>query len=219
MPVPISCPYCNTGFTLAEVPPARRATCPRCGEAFPIHEDAEERSPGTVPTTTVTPAEAPFPGPGIASALPQPRSRWPLIVAVLAVVAIGTGLAVYILQGRFGARPGPPPPLEPELHVTLPGALVGLGLLPPDCNVAFAVQPGPLLGYAARTNRDPLDLLAQAGVPARVFATLGRRRDLARRDRSHRRRHPDRPRSRVPAHRGAHAPPAARRRGAVPPTV
>src|SRR5437868_1184384 len=36
MPVRLSCPSCNTAFTLPELPPDRRATCPRCGDAFAV---------------------------------------------------------------------------------------------------------------------------------------------------------------------------------------
>jgi hypothetical protein len=44
--------------------------------------------------------------------------------------------------------------------------------LPPDTGVAFAVQPGPLLAHAKRTDTDPQKLLADLGVPERAFQTL-----------------------------------------------
>jgi hypothetical protein len=58
------------------------------------------------------------------------------------------------------------------VNATPPTQLVGLGYLPAECNVVFAVQPGPLLAYATRTNQEPRELLTRVGIPAQVLAAL-----------------------------------------------
>jgi hypothetical protein len=92
----------------------------------------------------------------------------PLTIA-LVLVALGAGLLYF--RGSF-RRPTPVEP--PRVDALPPLELRGLGYLPPDCNLAFAVQPGPLLAYAQRNNQDPRTVLTQAGVPPVVLATLDR---------------------------------------------
>lgn len=93
------------------------------------------------------------------------------------MVALGMGL-VGLLAG-FGAyyfRPKPTPQPEPDpapaAAATPAAQLVGLGYLPADTTIAFAVQPGPFLAYANRTNQDARDLIVKAGVPRQVFDSL-----------------------------------------------
>ncbi|MFO0821693.1 MAG: hypothetical protein U0792_00965 [Gemmataceae bacterium] len=50
--------------------------------------------------------------------------------------------------------------------------LSGIGYLSADTNLAFAVQPGPVLAYAARTHQDPRELILKMGVPSRVLDPL-----------------------------------------------
>jgi hypothetical protein len=105
----------------------------------------------------------------------RPTRGWPpsrVLVAALALGLVGLGIGYGVYRSRGPAQP-PEPDAGPAV-VQPPGSLGGLGFLPADANVVFAVQPGPVLTYADRTKHDPRDLLAKAGVPASVFATLDR---------------------------------------------
>ena len=176
MTVRVSCPFCNTGLTLPGTPPTGRVQCPRCGESFPVKptdgEDTavEQVEPGPAPSTNGTPADHAEP-----SGPPSPRSFGaPAFVAACLVAAV-LGVGLYVLLRRDGAdtRPTDPGDNPSKAAVTVPPpAVPGLAYLPADTSVAFAVQPGPLLAYAERTQADPRQLLAAAGVPDRVFATL-----------------------------------------------
>lgn len=163
MSVRVSCPYCNTAFALAELPPTGRAVCPRCGDVFTVQgrtTDGPVSEPAAVPTP-------PAPHPPRAQKSGAVR---PLLIA-LAFVAVGAGLLYF----RGKPKPHTPEPdAPPSAAVTPPLELRGLGYLPPECNAVFAVQAGPVLVYAERTKQDPRALLAQAGVPQPVFATLDR---------------------------------------------
>lgn len=160
MSVRVSCPYCNAGFALAEVPPAGRADCPRCGERFPVRAG----DPGEV---------AP---PPVAAALPPPepaRTKAPWLVPLLALALVVGGVAVWMLRDR---SPAPVPAGDPPLDAAAvpPLSLRGLGYLPPGANVAFAVRPGPVLDYSARTGQDPVEMLTRAGIPASALGSLAR---------------------------------------------
>lgn len=157
MSVRVSCPYCNTGFELSGVPAGGRAVCPRCGDAFKVHGPVEvAAAPAAAPTPPHPPRES------------KSGGVRPLLIA-LAFVAAGGGLLYF----RGGFRQ--PDPVEPiRESAVAPPELRGLGYLPPDSNIVFAVQPGPVLAYAERTTQDPRVLLTQAGVPPAVLATLDR---------------------------------------------
>jgi hypothetical protein len=153
MAVNVSCPYCNAGVALAEVPPSGRTVCPRCGEAFPVRPsaDAGEAAPSAPPPATAsvrTPNEP-----------PRSTRSLALLGAVLGVVVVAVGLyAVYRYPG--GRVPEPTDPGAPRPAATIPpAALPGLAYLPAETNIVFAVQPGPLLAYAGRTQTDPRRLL------------------------------------------------------------
>jgi hypothetical protein len=92
----------------------------------------------------------------------------PLVIA-LAFLAVGLGL-LYFRGGFKRFEPVEPP----RVDALRPLDLRGLGYLPPDANIVFAVQPGSLLAYAQRNNNDPRAVLTQAGVPPVVLATLDR---------------------------------------------
>ncbi|MDB5311642.1 MAG: hypothetical protein JWO38_5844 [Gemmataceae bacterium] len=172
MSVRVSCPYCNTGFTLPELPPTGRATCPRCGDSFPVRgrvEEQEPAGPAAQPPDTQHPS---------LSTRRSQRARRSVARAVgiglaMGLVGIGIGLAVVYVRGGF-RHPAPEPEPGPSATATPPTELRGLGYLPPGSNIVVAVQPGPVLAYAARTNQDPRELLIKAGVPASVLATLDR---------------------------------------------
>jgi hypothetical protein len=94
-----------------------------------------------------------------------------LIALGMGLLGLATGFVVYYGKGK------PTPNAEPELErpaaaATAPLQLAGLGFLPADTNIAFAVQTGPLLTYAAKHDLDPRELLTQAGIPARAIDTL-----------------------------------------------
>ena len=159
----VSCPFCNAAFDVPDPPPARTA-CPRCGERAP----GEPRgvSPRVEsPTRSLT-----------AHGSPPNKRRSPqaaiLFVAAMGLLGLGIGLFV---QSRNAKEPTPnPEPLDAPAAATPPLELAGLGYLPADCNVVAAVQPGPVLAHAARSNRTARELLTGGGVPDAVFAALDR---------------------------------------------
>jgi hypothetical protein len=169
MSIPLSCPSCNTGFALATLPPARRATCPRCGDVFPVRAAAPER--GAADRDGGDDAGAAIPDPPPAGREPTsgrgPR-RMALVAVALGAVGCLAGLAAYYARGP---KPAADPPAA-EFAVAPPAELLGLGYLPAECNVVFAIQPGPLREYAARTRQEPRELLARAGVPDQLFAAV-----------------------------------------------
>jgi len=165
MAIRLSCPSCNSAFTLADMPVDRRAGCPRCADVFPIRR-WQEIAPGEF---------SPFPTP---SAGLERRQHGRLSVRRSVIVAIGMGLAgllsgfgVYYFRGGFRVHP-----TEPDLPTIVaakpPTQLVGLGYLPADTTIAFAFQPGPFLAYAERQHQDPRDLFIQAGLPGLAYDTV-----------------------------------------------
>ncbi len=159
MSVLVGCPYCNHQVSLTAVPPGGAAVCTLCGELFPVtgavHELAGEPVPDAPPPDRPTERS-----PGLA-----------VLLALLAAVVLG-------LIGWF-VVPKPSPPtvvvVVPQSvgPVTWPPTAVPLlTYLPPDTGLAVVVQPGPLLAHAKRTDTDPQKLLADLGVPDRVFTTL-----------------------------------------------
>jgi len=169
MSVRLSCPSCNTAFALAGLPADRRATCPRCGDVFPIRGEVTEDS--------ATPAE-PTPLPNTKHQTPNTKSGWSIgrtvaVALTLGLIGFAVGLVVYYSRE---SKPKPQPQPDPPAATTAtpPAQLAALGYLPAECNVVVAVQPGPLLAFAARTNQEPRALLAQAGLPQQVLAALDR---------------------------------------------
>jgi hypothetical protein len=108
---------------------------------------------------------------------PKARAQWSVKRAVMVALGLGllglvAGVVVHYIHGGFQPRRE----LEPETSqqaVAKPAAeLIGLSYLPADTNIAFAIQPGPIVAYAERLNRNPRELLIQAGIPANVFDEL-----------------------------------------------
>jgi hypothetical protein len=172
MSVRLSCPSCNTHFSLGAVPADRRATCPRCGDAFPVRAGVSEE-PGEGGQESVSP---PASTPHSEFRTPHSRGLSPmratLIALSLGLIGLAAGLAVYYARGT---KPKPEPQPEPVVanaNATPPAQLAGLGYLPAECNVVLAVQPGPILTYAERAKQDPRELLARAGVPQQALAAF-----------------------------------------------
>lgn len=162
MAIRLSCPSCNTSFALPELPADRRAACPLCGDVFPIRSFIREDH-----TAAQAGPSHPRPARGAAG-------RWSIQRAVAVALAMGlagllAGLGVYYFQG--GLRPKPPPESEPPplLTATPPTQLIGLGYLPADATIVFALQPGPVLAHAERMKQDPRELLISAGLPRQAY--------------------------------------------------
>jgi hypothetical protein len=169
MPVRLSCPSCNTAFTVPELPADRRAACPRCGDQFPIRTFTETASEDGAVLTSAA-------GPGAATAERKARAQWSLMRALMVALVMGlfgliAGVIVYYSNvGFHRADVGEPPP--PPNAVIRAADLIGLGYLPADDNIAFAIQPNPIVEYAQRVHQEPGQLLVQAGIPEKVMSTL-----------------------------------------------
>jgi hypothetical protein len=90
----------------------------------------------------------------------------------MGLVGLIAGLIFYYFNNGFKSRPVPEQETPVLTAVTPAGRLAGLGYLPSDHNIAFAIQMGPILSYASRTNQEPRELLAAAGIPATVLDNL-----------------------------------------------
>ena len=169
MPLRVSCPYCNSRFAIPEVPASGRAACPRCGDAFNTQGRIEEDRDGVS-------AAVALPGAADAHGFPShgfPSSNRRVLLPLALVVALVAGAVMFLYYGGLLKRPQPGPD-GPEGAGQRPLELGGLGFVPPNSNIVFAIQMGPLLGYCERTDQDPRVLLSQAGVPPSVLAKLDR---------------------------------------------
>ncbi len=169
MPVRVSCPLCNAASVLPHAPADRRAVCPRCGETFPVTAVEEvsnaaslNGTPAAVPTRRGQRAFR-----GRVSVL-----RAVVLMMAMGLVGVGVGMAVLASRGGFAARPTTAADPPAGVAVVPPADLSGLRSLFPGTNLVAAVQPAPALAYAARHGTDARELLAKAGVPTAVFATL-----------------------------------------------
>ncbi len=162
MSVRLSCPSCNTTFGLPAIPADRRATCPRCGDVFPVRGFDQET--GDSRQETESNQQEPLPTPLATPHSPASKTtnRFAVGLVILGLLAVGIGLTIYF-KGGFQKK-----------EETKPAStqLAGLGYLPADSNIVFAVRLPPILAYAERTGQDPRALLAGAGVPAQVFGTI-----------------------------------------------
>lgn len=152
----VSCPYCNAVVTATEA----KTACPRCGESF---ETANAEVVEGVANSSSTAAAR-------ASSFLQSRAA---IVASIAVALAILGVGLAVLRPWADA----PKPTIATVEVRPAGtapplALVGLTYLPATVNVAFAVQPGPLVAYAERTGTPPKEWLAKSGIPGPILALL-----------------------------------------------
>lgn len=166
--MPLSCPSCNTAFNVSALPANRRATCPRCGDVFPVRGEVAGDA-GAEPVAV--PQLAPSP---VSREAQAKRSvvRTVLIAAAMGLVGLAAGLAVYFTRERPKPADAPSPPAIVS-SATPAAELQGLRYLPADTNVAFALQPGPFLDFAGRTNQDPGELLTRAGLPSKLLGAVG----------------------------------------------
>ena len=164
--VRLSCPSCNTSLTVPEIPIERRAACPRCGDVFPIRSWEE-----------VSATEAVMRSSNLPSATRRDRARWSVQRSMALALAMGVaglvaGLVIYYTRKdiRTDAVPG----LRTSNSAAPASDLIGLGYLPTDANLVFAVQPGPVLAYATRLRQEPRDLLTKAGLPPQILDVLAK---------------------------------------------
>lgn len=163
MSVPVTCPFCRTVFTLAEVPAARRTPCPNCGESVQVSADA--------PTTTAPPLVVPTPA---AATPPQTRTSNIVFLSLGLTALIVVGFALW-----FFFAPKPPDVSHPLTTATTPPRSInGLKYIPKDSQVVVVVQPSALDEYAVARGRTADAVLADLGLPAdllKPFADLGLR--------------------------------------------
>ena len=169
MPVRLSCPSCNTAFTLPDLPADRRANCPRCGDLFPVRtfEHVAESEP---PASAIAPTSA------TSTQKDQTRrSRRRTVVIVLGMGCVAGVIGGVIRDLVHGHAPSPSTPTveaKPQSTAIPAVQLTGLRYLPSDTNLIVAVQPGPILAYADDKKIDPRVFLRQAGIPNELFDGL-----------------------------------------------
>lgn len=155
------CPYCSTAVAPAESPAGGRVVCPRCGETFaPTPADAIEDD---------APAAA---GDGP----PADGTRRSLLTLAMLGVCLAAAVAAAGVYGLTRATPERPrprlPPIPAATGVVPPLSVRGLAYLPAGSNVVFAAQFAGVETAANEAKSTPRDLLARAGVPAELFASL-----------------------------------------------
>ena len=94
------------------------------------------------------------------------------VALAMGLVGLLAGLGVYYASSGFRPKPASEPEPSPLIAAKPATQLVGLGYLPADTNIAFAVQPGPALAYAERVKQDPRELFANAGIPRQLFDAI-----------------------------------------------
>jgi hypothetical protein len=124
----VSCPFCNAPITLDPHFQAEgKVRCRRCGEPLPAHllDDVPTATPPqTAPTTTWT----------------NRKIGLSILGAMLVLAAAALTFALLTVDRRrqndYRTKPG----TAPSLTLQAPGELSALGFLPPDVNIAAAVQ-------------------------------------------------------------------------------
>jgi hypothetical protein len=148
----VSCPYCNAVVDVE----SGRVACPRCGESFDT-ANAEHLAEDVVVSKPAIPRPAGF---------LHSRGAMGLSFAVAGLILV-VGLAIV---RPWEGKPKPNPERLPV--VVSPLGLSGLTYLPPSTNIVAAIQPMPLLAYAAQSKTDPRRFLVESGVPDAVFESL-----------------------------------------------
>lgn len=157
MSVSVTCPFCRSVFTIAEIPAAHRTPCPNCGESVPVSADA---SPASV-ATAAPPATA---------TAPPPRTSGMVFISLGLTAVIVAGFALWFLFSP--KKPVYPPPPPPPPATTPPRAMGGLKYVPKDSQIVVAVQPAALDQYAKNKGRSAEELLVEFGVPEDLLKQL-----------------------------------------------
>lgn len=157
----VACPYCNSVIDSV----TERTVCPRCSESF-ITADAEHLPDDVMVSRPQS----------IATRLDERPTGF---LHSRGAMAVSCALAVVILVvGLSLVRPWEPKPKStserPLPVVVSPLGLSGLAYLPPSTNMIVAVQPMPLLAYAAISKTDPRKFLIDSGIPEPVFESLSK---------------------------------------------
>lgn len=151
---PTTCPYCNA--VLPTVDDGVRITCPRCGELVHIGNAPLQPVPSTLSPGAVR-AEA-------------TRSRWPVVAAAAALLAVGAGIVIW----QAGIKSRSTTPVNEQPHVVIrPVDVPGLGYLPASSDVVFTIQV-PLLmeKLGPEAGDDPAKALTRFGLPEVVVDTV-----------------------------------------------
>lgn len=94
-----------------------------------------------------------------------------MLVFPLLMASLGLGVALWVAHRQVPML-APPKPQRPEGAVLPATQLEGLGYLPADTNIAFAVQPGAVVAYANKTHQDVRELVIKMGLPAKILDSL-----------------------------------------------
>ena len=129
----LTCPFCNTAFDLPSLP--GRVVCPRCGEAIPAKLLPALAGPAITAAERQGPSE---------TAPTRLGLRPVTLFGILLLVGSLVGLGLWYFsptQQPDTAGPGTkaPPATRP------PNALPGLLRLPPETQIALALQPAPCM--------------------------------------------------------------------------
>ena len=139
--MPFLCPSCGAPLTRAATE-SGRVVCGRCGESSPA-------PPGYAPAAGAAPEPEPE----------QSRPPWPLLLAIVGVIALIVG-GWYALQPAAQTAVAPPPPQSGDEPIDSPG----LRFVPAAATVVFAAKPSRLPDLRGR--------LLAAGLPATALAPL-----------------------------------------------
>ncbi|AMV22963.1 hypothetical protein VT84_01035 [Gemmata sp. SH-PL17] len=168
MSIRLSCPSCNTAFTVPAIPDHRRVPCPRCGDVFPVRGELVDQANSTS-GETVSERQIVPPAPTVER--PKGAPLFAIGLGILLVAGV-LGGGIWLAFGTKHKEKSPENAPVPIVAAKPPAELAALGYLRADCNIVFAVQPGPLLDFAARTKQEPREVLARAGLPEGVRNTI-----------------------------------------------
>ena len=156
-----TCPFCDT--TVAYDLPPHRIVCTRCGESFVPTETAVEPTSEVLPPIAATPTWKAFAVPAAIGGL-----------MLAGVFYFGVTAILKPNASRDAATTDTATTTEPKrASLWPPSALSGLKYLPRKSELAIAVQPAAFAEYAAREGKDPVEMLAGAGVPKVLWESLG----------------------------------------------
>jgi hypothetical protein len=140
--------------------------CPRCGECVQTAGEDDSNSDATPGWQLNRPL------PAEVGRMIRRRVLQAMIVTLLIFVVLGVMAFREVMKKRRDAALPPPAELPPIVAAAPALSLAGWHHLPPNCNLVFAIQTGPLLVYAERTQQDPIELLTKNRIPASVLGAL-----------------------------------------------